>query len=107
MLTIGRYLKYIKYIYCALFFILILTTLDYSFKSETVKKILKISDRYSYTFYLSHGIIFIHCLDRVGWNRIIEGTIAVFGSLLLTVIINHCIETPLKKFFKKNRITMK
>ena len=76
--------------------------MDHTYKSEKIEKLLKISDKYSYTFYLAHGIVFIHCLDVLVWNRLLEATIAVAGSVILTVFINHGIETPIKKYLNSN-----
>ena len=103
LLCTGLSSQYMSYVYGNIFVVLILSTMDYTYKSEKIEKLLKVSDKYSYTFYLAHGIVFIHCLDVLIWNRLLEAIIAVVGSLILTVFINNCIETPIKKYLNSNK----
>lgn len=104
LMITGMSNTYVSYIYGALFTILVLSTLKISFSSQKVKKILSVTDKYSYTFYLAHGVVFIHCLDKVVWSKPAEAFIAIFGSVMLTVFIHECLEKPLKKMLKKGLI---
>lgn len=88
-------------IYSLLFAVLIIATKNFSFKSKFMKKLLHLSDTYSYTFYLGHGIIFIHILDKFVLGRIIEALIAVLCSIALTFIIKNYIENPLQKLLNQ------
>ncbi len=90
-----------KIMYSLLFSVLIIGTKDFSFKSSFMKKVLHITDTYSYTLYLAHGIIFIHILDRFALGRIIEALIAIAGSIILTFLIKKLLESPIEKLLNK------
>lgn len=93
-ITLGRI---DTYLYSYIFMLLILITENLCFTSNIIKKILKKSDQYSYTFYLVHGIVFIHILDRHDWGRFTEALIGIIGTLILTLIVNNFIEKPLQR----------
>lgn len=85
-------------LYSFAFMLLILSTEKVHIANLKIKKVLAISDRYSYTLYLAHGIVFIHILDRFTMHILFRGFIAVVGSALVTIIIKHCAEDPIQKF---------
>lgn len=83
--------------YSYLFSLLILGTADMHLQNKLWVKLLEISDRYSYTFYLAHGIVFIHILDRVRWPQAVEAAVAVFGSVLLNWFVHHFAEAKVSR----------
>ena len=83
--------------YSLMFMCMILATDGIEIKSILLKKILAISDKYSYTLYLIHGIIFIHILDRQCWGRMYEAIIAIVGSVILSYFVHTYLECPLQK----------
>ncbi len=61
-------------------------------------------DKYSYTLYLVHGIIFCSILDRLnhfGVSKIIIGIIATVGTFIATWLVGRFVERPLQSYFKK------
>ncbi len=90
-----------KLLCSCLFAILLISTKNLSIKSKLFNKLLVIGDKYSYTMYLAHGIIFIHILDRYNLHFMIELLIAVIGTILLTCLIKLLIEGPLQKLLRK------
>ena len=88
---------WISITYSLLFGVMFLATKNISFQSNFAKRLLRVGDKYSYTMYLAHGILFIHILDRFVLNRMLEIAIAVFGTILLTFMIKNFIETPIQK----------
>lgn len=104
LLVIG---KDLALMYSLLFGVLIIATKDMSFKTSVANRVLQVFDKYSYTMYLAHGIIFIHILDRFTFNLGIRALIAVLGSIILTVIIKLFIEGPIQKLLNNLLINKK
>lgn len=88
-------------LYSLIFMYMILSTNHMEIHSEIIKKLLEISDKYSYTMYLAHGIIFIHILDRYWLRARIETIIAVFGTAIVTYVLHNYLEIPLQKWLSK------
>ncbi len=69
-----------------------------------IKNIINLLDKYSYTFYLVHGVIFCSLLDRLialGTNRLLIAEIAIIVTPILTLIIGRFIEQPIQNFLRK------
>lgn len=89
------------------FVLLLLNTEEMRFGSNIIKKMIEIIDKYSYTIYLVHAIIFVHILDRVELGRLKESAIAIMGTMVLAVICHECVEKPVQEFFNniiQNRV---
>lgn len=84
-------------LYSFIFMIMILATENMEIQSNWLKKWLSISDKYSYTMYLVHGIVFIHCLDRYHLGGKIESIIAILGTAILTYFVYTYLEHPMQK----------
>lgn len=84
--------------YTFVFMAMVLATDQMEIQSGIVKKILAICDKYSYTLYLAHGIVFIHILGFCQVGRIGKGLIAVLGSALLTFVVYTYMESPVQRW---------
>lgn len=61
-------------------------------------------DKYSYTLYLMHGVVFCSVIDRLnlmGVSRAIIAAIAVIGTFVATLIVGKFIEKPIQNLLKK------
>ena len=97
------------YVYVSLFscIILILVTMKEINLPGCFKKIINVLDKYSYTLYLMHGVIFCSILDRLnlfGVSKITIGLIAIVGTFLSTLIVGKFIEKPIQKKLTKKFI---
>lgn len=112
MISGDRYL-----IWSCVFCLLILATDGMQTNNALVNRLLSISDRYSYTFYLVHGIVFIHVLDGLlvrqpvaGWLaylgsgyriQFVRGVIGILGSVVLTWAVNRFWEVPIQRWLSR------
>ncbi len=83
-----------------IFMLLIIWTDNMHIEYSGFQKVLQISDRYSYTMYLAHGMVFVHVMDRRDMG-VLRPFVAIFGTIILTVIINHFYEVPIQRFLNK------
>ncbi len=101
--------------YAFIFSTIALNFIGYSKKLHLSDKFLtaiNLLDKYSYTFYLIHGIVFCSLLDRLiklGTSQLIIALIALIVSPILTFIVGKFIEQPIqtflrKKLLKKNKV---
>lgn len=86
--------------YSHVFMLLVMATDGWHFTNPVFVKALEISDRYSYTMYLAHGILFIHVLDRHSLGAF-RPLAAVAGTVVLTAAAYWCFERPVDRLLKK------
>ena len=65
-----------------------------------LKDVVKVLDKYSYTFYLTHCFFMILCDWLHLSNRFYVFMITVFGSIISTYIVFNFVEAPIKRFLK-------
>lgn len=99
----------IKYTYVSLFSCVLLATTatDIIHLPEWMQRALNVLDKYSYTIYLMHGVVFCSVLDRlniIGVSKIIIAIIAIVGSFIATFVVGKFIEHPIQKFLTKRFI---
>ncbi len=79
------------------FVLLILATDGLRVETPVFLRLLDLSDRYSYTLYLAHGIVFIHLLDRgIPASPPARALTALAGSAVLTWVLNKFAEVPIQ-----------
>lgn len=69
-----------------------------------LQKLVNVLDKYSYTIYLVHGVVFCGIIDRVpaiNSSRILVTVVAVFGTIVLTWLVGKYLEKPLQKWLTK------
>ena len=74
---------------------------------EWLQRIIDVLDKYSYTIYLMHGVVFCSLINRLvslGTNKIIIVIVAILGTFLATFIVGKFIEKPIQRFLKKKLI---
>lgn len=86
-----------KMLWAYAFMLLIIATEKMHSEKMWVKKVLELSDRYSYTMYLAHGVIFIHLLDRYSF-RMLRPWVAILGTAVLTVFAHDFVEAPIQEW---------
>ncbi len=87
--------------------ILALTAIDNICFPDWLQRIINILDKYSYTLYLAHGIIFcsvIKVLRLVETSETIIAITAIFGTIIATWLVGKYIEKPIQKLLKKHLI---
>ncbi len=94
------------YVYVLIFSSILIAMASYNSISlpNWLSKIIDVLDKYSYTLYLMHGVVFCSVLDRLnalGVSKIIIAAIAIIGTFVATVIVGKFIEKPIQKFLKK------
>lgn len=89
------------FIYGAISAVLILLFRNITINNSTIRSIILTLDKYSYTVYLAHGIIFCGLLDKLGLSPKRTALIAVVGTAILTVFIYHAIERPIQDVLLK------
>lgn len=103
-LVAGIFLK-IEWLYVFVFCSIILLLSKVKFKlPKFLEKIINVLDKYSYTLYLGHGVIFCGILDKLilfGTSWIIILLIAIFGTCLFTFIVGKYIEKPMQRILSK------
>lgn len=70
-----------------------------------MQSVVDILDRYSYTLYLMHGVVFCSVVDRlpyIGASRSVIALIAVAGTFLATWIVGTYIEKPIQSVLRKH-----
>ena len=78
-------------------------SLEKSFKIGTkIESVISCIDKYSYSLYLMHGIVFCSFIDRIKNHapHWLVGIIAIIGTIIATWTGYNYIELPLKKKFK-------
>lgn len=84
-----------------LLFILLLAVVDIEIKNKHAVKLLTTLDKYTYTFYLAHGVIFCGVIDKYWWLYYQRALIGICGSILLTLLLYHLVEVPLQKLLSR------
>ena len=93
-------------VYISLFscIILALTALENIKLSEWLQRIIDTLDKYSYTLYLMHGVVFCSLLDRLnalGVSKASIGIIAIVGTFFATWVVGKFIEQPIQRYLRK------
>lgn len=99
--------------YVFIFSVICLNLIGYSRKIKLPSKIVNLInflDKYSYTLYLVHGIIFCSLLDRLiklNINRLIIAWIALIATPILTFLVGRFIEQPFQNYLRKKLLVNK
>lgn len=83
---------------------LVLVSFDHIPLPKWLETAVNILDRYSYTFYLVHGIVFCSLLDRIiplGAPSTMIAGFAIIGTFLSTWVVGRYIEKPLQSWLRK------
>lgn len=69
-----------------------------------LKKIIIVLDKYSYSIYLMHGVVFCSILDRLNaihTHKIIIVVVAILGTALSVFVVGKYVEKPLQSYLTK------
>ena len=75
-----------------------------------LQNVLNVIDKYSYTIYLMHGVVFCSIVDRLnalGVSKILIAIVAIIGTFIATFIVGKFIERPIQNFLKKKMLNSK
>ncbi len=102
MTIIGK----MPYAYALIFasILIAMTNFDTICLPKWMYNIVNVLDKYSYTIYLIHGVVFCSILDRLNAldaSKIIIAIIAIVGTLAATVFVGKFMEKPIQSFLKK------
>lgn len=84
--------------------ILIFVTIDSFTLPKKLQKTVDCLDKYSYTLYLMHGVVFCSLLDRLKAlevHPVIIGALAIIGTVFATWIVGRFLEKPIQDFLRK------
>ena len=84
--------------------ILIFVTMDSFTLPKKLQKTVDCLDKYSYTLYLMHGVVFCSLLDRLKALEVhpmIIGALAIIGTVFATWIVGRFLEKPIQDFLRK------
>ena len=84
--------------------ILIFVTMNSFTLPKKLQKIVDCLDKYSYTLYLMHGVVFCSLLDRLkalDVHPMIIGVLAIIGTVFATWIVGRFLEKPIQDFLRK------
>ncbi len=89
--------------FCLYFMIVFIASWDLELKNDYLTKVVNKLDEYSYTLYLAHGIIFCGVLDKLYLENhlLIKLSIAIVGTVILTVFIHKYLEVPIQHWLKE------
>lgn len=71
---------------------------------EKIQKMVDVLDRYSYTLYLMHGVVFCSLIDRLVYMEIPKiyiAVLAVMGTGIATWIVGKYMEKPIQAILRK------
>ncbi len=86
-----------KIVISSLFAAMIIISEQFTVSSKRLISIMDVLDEHSYTLYLVHGIIFCGIIDKFEFNMYLRISIAVFGTLILTIMVHKYIEKPIQR----------
>lgn len=86
-----------EFLYSLIFIILIISSRNIEIKNPTLMTVINVLDKYTYTVYLAHGIIFCNIIDKIELNPLCVFIIAIVGTVLLTYLIFNFWEKPIQK----------
>ena len=94
------------YAYVAIFssIILALTATDDVRLPKWLQSIVNVLDKYSYTIYLMHGVVFCSIIDRlnaIGVSKIIIAILAIIGTFVATFVVGKYVEKPIQSLLKR------
>lgn len=84
-----------------LFPILIISSRRMKIKEGIVREILQVVDRYSYTIYLTQGIIFCQVIDRYEIPKVCIPLLVILGTGVLSLVVYHLVECPVRSLGNK------
>ncbi len=95
-----------SYVYVSIFacVLLVMTATDSVSLPNRIQYTINVLDKYSYTLYLMHGVVFCSLLDRlniIGVPSIIIAIVAIIGTFVATFVVGKFIEKPIQSFLKK------
>ena len=90
-----------------IFMLIVSFVYDFTLPQGKLAILINELDKYSYTMYLGHGIIFCSILDKFAIVWPLRACIAVFGSIALTWILYNCYEKHVTKFLQKKFLEKK
>ncbi len=96
-----------EYAYVFIFacLILVLVSIDKINLPDWLQTIVNILDKYSYTLYLMHGVVFCSLIDRLnilGVSKILIAVLAIIGTVVATWFVGKYIEKPIQKLLEKH-----
>ena len=102
-------LNHQTYAYVSIFSIIILTltSIEHIHLPGWLQKTINVLDTYSYTLYLTHGVVFCSLLDRLtklGTSTTLIALLAVLGTTLGTWIVGRYIEKPIQQGLRKRTV---
>lgn len=83
--------------YSFLFMIIFIVSQDIIIRNELLRKTVYTLDKYSYTIYLGHGLVFCGLIDKCTFTRIEVLGIAIIGTSLLVYVLHNFVEQPIQK----------
>lgn len=87
--------------------ILVLFSIDNLCLHRRLQTIINVFDKYSYTLYLMHGVVFCSVIDRLNKldvPKILIAVLAILGTGLATWLVGKFIEKPIQNLLKKHFI---
>ncbi len=75
-----------------------------------LQKLVNVLDKYSYTVYLIHGIVFCGIIDKIEVirsSRILVTVVAVLGTTILTWLVGRFLEKPLQRWLTAKLLAKK
>lgn len=97
-------MKAYVYLFIFMSIIIVMTSSDTFCLPKMVHDTVNVLDKYSYTIYLVHGVIFCSVIDRLsglGVSKFIIIAIATLGTFAATVVVGKFIEKPVQKLLKQ------
>ncbi|MBR0348576.1 MAG: acyltransferase [Clostridia bacterium] len=101
MIILGEFKNAYTFIFACL--ILSLNSIDNICLPKWLQNLVDTIDKYSYTLYLTHGVVFCSVIDRLnalGVSKILIAILAVLGTVVATWLVGKYIEKPIQKFLK-------
>ncbi len=105
MITLSKSEYAIIFIFSCM--ILILDSIQNLCLPKWLQNIINFLDKYSYTLYLMHGVVFCSVIDKLnqyGVSKILIAFLAILGTFIVTWLVGKFIEKPLQKLLKKHFI---
>ena len=84
--------------------ILLLTTMDNLTLPNKMQKTIHVLDKYSYTLYLMHGVVFTSLINRLNsldLPTVFVGITAIIGSAFATWFVGTFMEKPIQRFLRQ------
>ena len=103
-------MHYLSYTFIFASIIILLMTIKNFSLSSRLKRIIDVIDKYSFTLYLVHGVVFYSIIDKLklfNISKILIVVIAILGTIILTWIVGKNIGKPLQELLCKKLLKEK